>query len=519
MNGAKNARGISTRQAHSDIIAKFARRRRQILRAIAQNALVVSYLCISGCAPRIYSPDDAPFIRAHSIFVDRRGAPVRVEDSQSEGLQEWNLWPLEYRAQLHALRDSIERSGRDTLLIFVHGGLVKLSSGMERATVLAREISEKAPSTYPIVVNWSSEGVSAYWDQIARVKAGLYESDPGIISKTFGLTVNAPFDLLTGLVNVPRIELRRLAEGKRASDAPRPPNDSTLDADSIRVSIGKYRRPRSNRYVSNVAAFLTTPVKVAITDPILFGLGTKAYENMQRSILVTLRPYEEYGRCPGGPFDLPEAKPCAYTRPTGALAVLLDTISAMTSTRRKPHHVVLIGHSMGAIVANEILRGWPEIPWSDVVYMAAASKVSDAVDAVVPVLRQRANTRFYNLTLHPYADRDEKHFGYLIPRGSLLQWIDGAFSSPRTPGDRVIGRFDNALMSLQLFPNEQRIRSRVYLKAFGYRDTSDLSVRDWLEPIQHGDFSSAKTGFWRREFWTPKTDSLTRVIRLNLPPD
>lgn len=476
-------------------------------------------LALLGCAPRIYSPDDAPFVRAHSIFVDRVGAPVRVEDLQSEGLQEWNLWPLEYRAQLHALRDSIERSGRDTLLIFVHGGLVKLSSGMERASVLAREISEKSPGIYPVVVNWSSEGASAYWNQITRVKAGLYKANPGVISKGIGVVVNVPSDLLTGLVNVPRTELRRLAEGKRASDAPRPPNDSTLDADSIRVSIGKYRRPRANRYVSNVAAFLTTPFKVVITDPILFGLGTKAYENMERSILVTLRPYEEYGRCPGTPFGRADDKPCGYSRPSGALAVLLDTIAAMTKGGRKPHHVVLIGHSMGAIVANEILRGWPEIPWSDVVYMAAASTVRDAVDAVTPVLRKDSSTRFYNLTLHPYAERDEKHFGYFIPRGSLLQWIDGAFSSPRTPGDRVIGRFDNALMSLQLFPNDVRIRSRVYLKAFGYRDTSDLSVRDWLEPIQHGDFSSGKTGFWRREFWTPKTDSLTNVIRNNLPPD
>ncbi|MBI3058550.1 MAG: hypothetical protein HYY81_04475 [Deltaproteobacteria bacterium] len=51
-----------------------------------------------------------------------------------------------------------------------------------------------------------------------------------------------------------------------------------------------------------------------------------------------------------------------------------------------PIEITLVGHSMGTIVADEILRAFPKIPFERIVYLASASSVRDVDTAGVCVL-------------------------------------------------------------------------------------------------------------------------------------
>ena len=48
--------------------------------------------------------------------------------------------------------------------------------------------------------------------------------------------------------------------------------------------------------------------------------------------------------------------------------------------------IVMIGHSMGMIVVNELLQLFPDLPYESLVYMAGAASVRDTSRAVAPVL-------------------------------------------------------------------------------------------------------------------------------------
>ena len=72
--------------------------------------------------------------------------------------------------------------------------------------------------------------------------------------------------------------------------------------------------------------------------------------------------------------------------------------------------IVMIGHSMGAIVVNELLQLFPDLPYEFLVYMAGAASVRDTSRAVTPVLVDNLGcTKFYGLMLHPMNEARESN--------------------------------------------------------------------------------------------------------------
>lgn len=174
-------------------------------------------------------------------------------------------------------------------------------------------------------------------------------------------------------------------------------------------------------------------------------------------------------------------------------------IDTYLNQRNRPWEITLVGHSMGAIVLNETIRRNPLLPIKDIVYMAAASTIRDYESSVIPYLRKNDKTEFYNLMLHPYAEREETYFEeygihHIFPRGSLLVLIDGFFSNPLSLYDRTLGRFDNYLLYTHHAPNmPPGIEQRIHVRSFsaGKSDT---------DPQEHGDFTS-NYRFWEERCW------------------
>jgi hypothetical protein len=162
---------------------------------------------------------------------------------------------------------------------------------------------------------------------------------------------------------------------------------------------------------------------------------------------------------------------------------------------------------MGSIAVNDSLRSLDDaiersngrLSVPRIVYMAPACSTIQAADALVPFLAHSARrvsaaaasksatpTQFHYLALHPVAEADETNVGDLVPRGSLLEWIDVYYTNPATVPERVFGKWTNAIPALPLFAP---VAEQVHFKAF--------DVDGAAFPQKHGQFH--KIPFWTRE--------------------
>src|SRR5439155_20196527 len=148
--------------------------------------------------------------------------------------------------------------------------------------------------------------------------------------------------------------------------------------------------------------------------------------------------------------------------------------------------VTLVGHSMGTIILNRVVRD-SEINFANIVYMGAACSVEDFSRSVLPFMEKHPDTQFYNLTLHPVAEAGEWYpwLADLPPRGSLLIWIDNFLSNPVTEQERTLGRWRNLFRSgstgepiLRRFFEENggSLKPRLHFQAFsvGFGDKAQM---------------------------------------------
>lgn len=183
------------------------------------------------------------------------------------------------------------------------------------------------------------------------------------------------------------------------------------------------------------------------------------------------------------------------------------------------------GHSMGAIVGDEVISAHPELPWKRIVYMAAADSLREFRAYVSPALacagdRDRTrclggDVKFYGLMLHPLAESHDLEYAGTLPEGSLLEWIDEMFGGPTSIDERRFGKWTNVEKGLGFFPTDAR--ARMYFRVFPAQATlldrpgqeGDLYARQCAalgggpkpprcHPIVHGDFTNY--AFWRDAF-------------------
>lgn len=190
-----------------------------------------------------------------------------------------------------------------------------------------------------------------------------------------------------------------------------------------------------------------------------------------------------------------------YTRPSSySQERLLE--SPDTEPCEHPVEITLVGHSMGTIIINRLLRYAPDLEVKNIVFMGAATTVEDYRSTIIPYLlrhqKKGAETQMYHLVLHPLAEVTERNYFDLAPWGSLLTWIDNYFTDPPSPLGRRVGRFANLIPELAFTPKD--VQPQIHLKVF--RVASDL--RCW-SPQKHGDFGSFP--FWDERFWRTSIES------------
>ena len=468
-------------------------------------------------------------------------------------------------ASLHATQEKNETKGNRVrrVAIIVHGGLATNQGNLETARDVTAKmfIDPKAP--YPIFVNWQSNLWANLFAHLFKVRQG----DSKGFKHAFLAPVYLVGDLAKGIGRAPATwfyhysnDIDRLRPSHGSEEAQRrycllrseyqacldrkencdkvfpiskgPNQVQVLEAGEAFAEGATTNLVPIRAYASLIGqtagnrVFGWLPLKL-ITAPLLDGLGGPAWDTMIRHVKVgfhnegipSAEPKDPDGNA-GDPVEPPQGHG-GISRFMRALSAEIDRMACSNpeASREKcvnRWELTLIGHSMGAIMANEILYEFKDGPEFDrIVFMAAACSVREYEQSALAYLDRHKNTQMYHLTLHDFADIRDQYFYEVPPSGSLLIWIDDFLSNPTTLRDRTAGRFKNLMMALPSTPRD--LRSRIHVKTFGVG-----RLLRTTDPLHHGEFNNF-TGppapwekkedyvvertekFWDEDFWTPET--------------
>lgn len=468
------------------------------------------------------------------------------------------------------LRDQAPRvDGKRQILIFIHGGMNFRTGAIENA---ARHLNEKQyhglnDAYYPIFITWNSAPFSCWSEHLLSVRNGSAHPESAWVTAPFCFAS----DVARGITRIPlaggsligRVEHRTSGHAIVAQEVYKVAGKPEVTHDTYRQLDFSDARTEA-KSLAHTACLPGKTVGLFVLDTIGTGAwnmmlrranllfdrqehaqdlrNNRTAESYRKEILKlvekTREPGAETGAAEAAKWFLHDSGKLAYPSrsDSGAVESFLKQLEAGTrgdESLARQYSITLVGHSMGAIVADEMIKRHPELPFDKIVYMAAACSMKECKDAVGPYLQRRLArgnpAHFYGLSLHPTAERDEAAFSpdplsteeksvgavalakkqtaragqallsyTLTPRGSLLEWLDAFFTTPINIEDRRMGKWETALTTMNAFPEE--IRPYIHLKMYPRAEGAEVLAAG--NPQKHGQFSRME--FWKTEFREPK---------------
>lgn len=429
------------------------------------------------------------------------------------------------------------------VLIFIHGGLNEPVGTLKRARNLYDDIL--CAGYYPIFINWRSSLLSSYKDHLLFVRQGRFYPPPdpagflwspgyvfSDVMRGVGRVFLSAGQLLMNDIdggpwcpgyrfcaNPPPVDIVNQLKGKSTpkgemlSSAGTEKGPKSIPFKDENISVVKDEKTNGVR-TSILAAFpwlLTLPARI-VAAPILDTAGAGAWEVMMHRTTTLFHTDEEL-----------DGKLLAEGRSPkqGGVEMFLTKLKEQVKKGNDKWEFVLVGHSMGAIVLNQIVRDYGEdLPISHIVYLAAACSIRDYQDTVWPYLQLQhfkdkstaSNniTKIHHLMLHPKAESQDTvpfiadytplqwyNLGFYfnpLPRGSLLVWLDGFLMNPASPLDRTAGRFTNLMQAADLTPDD--LRPNISFTVFEKGEETKT-------PQHHAGLSD-RIQFWKEDCWYPK---------------
>ncbi len=408
-------------------------------------------LCFTlmACAP--VTPHPHPH-----ILVDRDGYPLR-DDGGRMSEPEFEKRINEIRTKVAEYIESSGQQGKKArLLVMIHGGMTGRRDGLNQMDqLLDDELLAKVggldSDVFPVFVNWDSSLRSSLTDDLFLVRRGRRDPVAGVLTSPIILFAR----LVEGVVYFPVTLVHHL--------------------DTWKMQFEKWKKEDSSpgATVAEGALNIITLPPALVTLPFLSAYGEGAWNMMQRRIDQMFA----HQIAPLPPFYTEKV-----TRP-GALREFFEIIesnygeSARSSAGGSRVEVILAGHSMGAIVGNRILRDFPALKFSRIVYLGAAASIEDFITTVPPYLSRYRDTEFYSFSL---SVRDEGgEFNYFAPRGSLLVWIDSLFDPGLSATGNRVGSFVNRNAIGIRNPSDEVCKRIHFLKFTGQEG----------DPRKHGQFN------------------------------
>ncbi|MBC7770825.1 MAG: hypothetical protein H7124_18755 [Phycisphaerales bacterium] len=465
-----------------------------------------------------------------------------------------------FNALIDQIRARADAQGSVRLLIYAHGGMVSHDNAVRDAEALAPFILKDDYT--PLFLVWTSDPFSSYGNRLCCVMDGYEDT----IWQGYFAPARVFGDVVSGIGRAPETygkQLLRfgdsLAPGVWQQDYRVSNHDfrsdrgyfervTNCDRDSNETSEQTAEEEDSwsgatvvlppyclNRLLNDanrapgtraIGYYANTPMRALTTW--MQGVGAGAWDNMVRRTRTAFRASPGFAGIAQGVYEGSNCRDITHLgavdayrgahreSESGAFQRFFTRLSCemlVDPAFAAKVRVHFYGHSMGAIVGDELMRRFPELPYERIVYMGAADSIRDFSTGALPIVQAR-NVEFYNLSLHPMAETRELHYGGVPPAGSLLEWIDEMFESPRSRDDRVMGKWTNIRDSYQHFaPGAmRRMTFRVFpLQENTFNDPSfanecaDMDnpsdTRQRLtrcHPLEHGEFN--RYSFWRERY-------------------
>lgn len=382
------------------------------------------------------------------------------------------------------------KGGKRRIVIYIHGGL------NTREKALERDIEKKPllvdEGIYPIFINWRSGGFSSIKDHYFRIRDGEISRSAPLTSPVYIVG-----DIFRTVGGAPMAWWKEGWHAWKSSyDRERKDTELMQKPDSWSSQVKFAKDQKSGDLGRSALWWITSPAKI-ISTPVVHSLGKPGWDNMQRRVDTQfIKPidFEGNGHTKAAASEN-EENSAAINSTAATMSFMSMLNTAIASDPR--YEVTLIGHSMGGIVVNRILRNIPDLRVSNIVFMASADSLENFMYTTVPyVKRQSGKNRsvaVYNLHLHPEnEDREVTAYGF-APSGSLLVWIDNAFGNPDYTLQRTAGRWSNMKQILPLI--DDSIAQKFRFKVFGRTKNS------CEQPQKHGEFDDCNYRFWDESYW------------------
>ena len=400
--------------------------------------------------------------------IDADGHMVDVKTDELEQLQAPVTHESRARAHARAMVEAMLAPNAGKALIYLHGGLNRVSATSAAADDLL--VPMRKAGYHPILINWDSAFGPAYRKHLVRSKSGRPST------AWDGLTAPATvlWDVAATTMLAPKALYSALSDSLHSNvffhkkhwyellgETPVCTREGAAQSRSCRVD---HSRPWTHDWPTGWDRFqkaswwwATSPLRLAFT-PVVDRLGRDAWTQMLRNTRNLFNPEATFDAHKDEGTD------------SGALAIFLDELAKRLDHDKRPLQITIVAHSMGAILADEILRRYmhhPLLVFDQIVYLAAASSTRDSMHAIHNYLEAQPEAHFYAVTLHPFAEDRERRAGMLAPDGSLLVWVDSMFEPSRHFLDRRFGRWENLKPVLPYLLREE-----------GFGHTADTDIRD-----------------------------------------
>lgn len=427
----------------------------------------------------------------------RNLSPSSVAKTDSEAIDQ-----VDYIVE--AIKERKETLKR--IVIFVHGGLVDELSLVRRVNSVLGKIPD---DTFPVFINWQSGLLDTYPYQLFKVRNGELSR-----WAKYNWPVHFITDIADIIVQAPK---SWTISGSHAFDSG--VRRKQADIDESLASYGKQysfvnvvdngRLP--SKFWNSVKWWTASPGKLVAT-PVAHVIGKPAWDEMLRRadnvVFPGVRGIDEIvetGYKLPGNYRTSEGVPISAV---GAFLKRITDLKTRAISENRTFEVDVVGHSMGAIIVNRLLRGEYQFQFDNIVHMASADTVDAIFTTVFPYLERYRNSRFYSLHLHPHNEERERNVFGLAPTGSLLVYIEDMYTTPDSVMSRRSGVWDNIARVFDRLPLSENLETRINFTVFGIDENADENKKNRdsriTHPQKHGEFS--RTRFWLPETWLGKMD-------------
>lgn len=360
------------------------------------------------------------------------------------------------------------------ILVFVHGGLNGYDASFEHMQQLVDRVKGsqgeefnviKDTCYYPLFINWNSALLDSLADDLFRVRFGQPDLALAITTSPFVIASH----LIGSLGNFPVSFI----------------HNGQLLVERIRGALEE--NDPGYCVVADTIGYLPLHALYVGTIPLLEGFGGPTWDIMKRRAQLAVA--DQLVDVPGtqnatfqrvAQYTSKSRKADAPLYNEGAVRTLVKALHQKLVYQNGewkwgdngvPVELTLVGHSMGSMVINRVLslvegvHRTERTPVENIIYLAPAASIDELERLTIPYLEQAnvgkaAKLHPTQLWMFGLNRRDETReipwqstLG-LMPRGSLLTWIDTFLERETTWGQSTSGRTWNLLHAHGLEPSE-----------------------------------------------------------------